>query len=367
LNHENNFNLLRLLAAAQVVYMHGIDHLKLPFSWSSWYLLIQFPGVACFFIISGFLVTQSFMGSTLPSFALKRALRIYPGLFVNITILEVLVFIGGGLTIASWFLYLTAYLPIYLTTASTWYATAATHGVTGVVPVTFGGGFFPIYPSGVLWTLTVELSFYLVLPFFLLLVKWSRPIGTGATALAMVYSLYLAMTMPPAFNGRHPIVDVTVARYFWIFGLGILSNLYWEKIRFLIEGKVIIWAIAYAVVTAGIFTFIGTHFLFASPTKFDEPVRMIILAGLLLSAAFSFRKTTKILKLDKNDYSYGLYLYHMLVIATLMALDYHSAWWLWLAVYAATFTISALSWFFIEKPANALKKMRLQSPIRTLA
>jgi len=55
----NNFDLLRILAATQVLYFHTIFHLKIDAP--SWTLVFQyFPGVPIFFVISGYLVSASY-------------------------------------------------------------------------------------------------------------------------------------------------------------------------------------------------------------------------------------------------------------------------------------------------------------------
>src|SRR5262245_45203803 len=85
MDHRNNFDLLRLFAACQVVSMHAGEWLQLPIPAALGHLLTLFPGVPIFFVISGFLVTASFVNSdsTAQYFA-KRALRIYPAMWVNL-------------------------------------------------------------------------------------------------------------------------------------------------------------------------------------------------------------------------------------------------------------------------------------------
>src|SRR5258705_3893127 len=77
----NNFDLLRILAATQVLYFHTIFHLKIDAP--SWTLVFHyFPGVPIFFVISGYLVSASYERSeNLMRYFWNRFLRIYPGLW----------------------------------------------------------------------------------------------------------------------------------------------------------------------------------------------------------------------------------------------------------------------------------------------
>jgi len=86
---RNNFDALRLVAAASVVFSHSFliadgtqDHE--PLIWLTGnQSILGLVGVFVFFAISGFLVTQSFEETgDAWRFLAKRALRIFPGLFV---------------------------------------------------------------------------------------------------------------------------------------------------------------------------------------------------------------------------------------------------------------------------------------------
>jgi peptidoglycan/LPS O-acetylase OafA/YrhL len=88
--HANNFDLLRLGAACTVVLSHswliayGTQRNE-PLVWATHnQCSLGLVGVFVFFVISGYLVTESFSRDPRPgSFTLRRAGRIYPGLAVN--------------------------------------------------------------------------------------------------------------------------------------------------------------------------------------------------------------------------------------------------------------------------------------------
>ena len=96
LDRRNNFDALRFLAATSVILSHAIllasgrqdaDPLM---RLTGGQLVLGVAGVFVFFTISGYLVLQSWEQTrSLPRFAAKRALRIYPGLAACILVLTV--------------------------------------------------------------------------------------------------------------------------------------------------------------------------------------------------------------------------------------------------------------------------------------
>src|SRR3954471_5017382 len=92
----NNFDLLRLLAATQVIVDHYFQHLKLPISRLGLDVIYLFPGVPVFFIISGYLISASYeRNNSIKNYARNRALRIYPGLWACILVTLVIFTITG--------------------------------------------------------------------------------------------------------------------------------------------------------------------------------------------------------------------------------------------------------------------------------
>src|SRR5690348_17744391 len=92
-SRSNNFDAVRLLAALSVVFSHSFliaegSEASEPFIWLTGnQCILGLVGVFVFFVISGYLVTESWVRSPMPGrFALRRFLRIYPGLAVNVVL-----------------------------------------------------------------------------------------------------------------------------------------------------------------------------------------------------------------------------------------------------------------------------------------
>ena len=86
MDRKNNFDALRLIAATSVIFTHafliaeGNQNRDPVIVLSQNQCATGLVGVFVFFVISGFLVTQSWeQTNSLPRFLAKRALRIYPG------------------------------------------------------------------------------------------------------------------------------------------------------------------------------------------------------------------------------------------------------------------------------------------------
>ncbi|MGB2964038.1 MAG: acyltransferase [Anaerolineales bacterium] len=149
---HNNFDLIRLFAALQVVFIHGHEHFGLgPGSWLVKSLQI-FPGVPIFFVISGFLVSASWERSApqgVGAYFKNRFFRIYPALWV------------------CFFISLGSVFIIYKPSSS-----LVELGKWVIAQLTIGQIYNPDFLrgygvgtlNGSLWTIPVEIQFYILLP-----------------------------------------------------------------------------------------------------------------------------------------------------------------------------------------------------------
>lgn len=348
---ENSFNAVRLLAALQVSYVHTIAWLKLEPTWGyNW--IIQFPGVPIFFAVSGYLVFDSLLRlQSIERFAIHRAARIYPALAVNIVILEAALYATGQIELTRSLpgLWAILFLLSYILTAS--YNIASLWVGSGGGTLSFDG-FFHIYPSGVLWTLTVELTFYVAIPFAALMKG-----RTNQTILIVTTSVASFALQQYLGADANSTVTITVAPYFWIFGIGMLFRL-WPVPALRLLPAILMLLVAFLLFASHRDL---TSFGWKSAPSIYETLQTTLLCALVLCVGISPLLKSKILA--ANDTSYGIYLYHMLIVTTLLNIpETDRSWWLILVVMSGAIVLGLCSWHLVECPMMALARRPRKSP-----
>lgn len=163
---ENNFDLIRLVAALAVIFGHSFYIFPTGGHTEPVALLIKnnFSGglaVAAFFFISGILITQSFVSSRSPlRFSIMRIARIYPGAIV--CLLFTVFFLGpisSSLGFAGYFRSPQTYRYLWhnWSFVRLWPPVA---GWVDTLPGVFEKNVIPRAVNGSLWTLTPELVCY---------------------------------------------------------------------------------------------------------------------------------------------------------------------------------------------------------------
>lgn len=335
---NNNFDLLRLIAAMQVVIMHSFAHLNLGHIPYIHYLLSIFPGVLIFFVISGFLISASYEKSNnVISYCKNRILRIYPALWICFIVSFTSAYIYYH-PVASW----KEYLP--------WFC--AQLSICQFYNPDFMRGYGVGVLNGSLWTIPVELQFYFVLPFVYFLfqkINWNRLIiYLTLFGFFLINQLYLKHeTVEQGII--YKLFGVSIFPYFSMFFIGIIlqKNIWFVK-KYLL-GRAFYLFIIYIIVCYTL-SFFGIHV----NGKNINPLSGIILALLIISFAYSdIGIINKILM--GNDISYGVYIYHMIVINVLVQLGYTGSYASFFIVFTITVFLATLSWIFIEKPSMKLK------------
>lgn len=314
MGRHNNFDLLRLIAAVQVATSHTLAHF---FDMHS-AMLEAIPGVPVFFVISGYLVSKSYERSSLSSYAVNRALRIFPGLWVCLAV---------SIAIASMW-------GVSFAHAGSWIVGQATFVQFYNPPFLrdFGVGVL----NGCLWTIPVELQFYLAVPLIYFAIKTTRGLILAILVCAVVNCLYA--NWGESFAQK--LVGVTLPIYLYMFLMGVLLQKNMGFIDRYLKGRLPLWIGVYLIVALG-----GHIAGLRAGGNFVNPVQAMALAMLVISAAHAKPVTLK------YDLSYGIYLYHMPVVNLLLESGHRNAFEVaWL-----TTALALASWLLVERPALGLK------------
>ena len=198
---NNNFNLLRLIAAFQVMFVHANGYLANK-SDLSWYVtkILNFSGVTVFFLISGFLISMSYArNQDLRTYIKNRILRIYPGLYINILIgiavLYAFIDLNFDFVFFKWLLTQISFLQFYNLDASK----------------AFGTGDI----NAPLWTISIELVFYAVLPTIFNINKRSKKILPCIFLISIIFFIYNSSSDRNLFINK--LINVSLAPYLFVF------------------------------------------------------------------------------------------------------------------------------------------------------
>jgi len=335
----NNFDLLRLLAALQVAVVHSIGILK-PTGYFARLLgagLDRFPGVPIFFVISGILISKSYEHSdSLRDYFRNRCLRIFPGLWVCLVVsVAVILALGvgslGRITTPDWLLWWAGQMSIFQNIQATF-----------LEPLSTG-------LNRSLWTIPVELEFYIVLPALYGILRLRMRLGNVRLLAIGLASLAVQLLIVNSHRSvgqvrAYSLLQATLAPYLWMFLVGVSIQRNWSTVRGWLFGRAHWWGLGYLMLCAAA-RCLGVD----TGGNYMSPVYLLPLAGLIVSLAMSAPQLSDRI-LRHHDVSYGLYLYHMLVIDLLVGLAAPFAWASFAAAIIVSLGLSALSWTLIEKP-----------------
>ncbi|NLS12473.1 acyltransferase [Vibrio sp. SM6] len=336
----NNFDLLRLFAAFQVLMGHSLDY----FGFSRIPLSVYLPGVPIFFVISGFLISASWERSpSLSQYIKNRVLRIYPALWFCLFL---------SLFVAS----LTYTFEVFNVEFFTWLVAQLTIGQF------YNPEFFKGYGAGglngSLWTIPIELQFYLLIPIIYVIMRkcnWSNIILFSFVILFSVIN-YLRYYFQPVLGDIliFKLFSVTIIPYLnmFLFGVVLQKNM-WFVERFL-ANKVLHWLMVYLVIV-----FATGYFGITNQGNAINPISAFFLSLLVISAAYSYvNKFGNVLK--GNDISYGIYIYHMIAINFLLSINMFTPATNVVITILSVTVVAILSWKYLEQPMLSLKSDKMK-------
>lgn len=314
---NNNFDLIRLLAALAVIFSHSFRLFKAnsfndpsrytPFNEDAGALAVY-----VFFFLSGILITNSIIRSESKlSFITMRIARIYPALIICVFFT---VIIGSLLTTYS----ASHYFTNRLTWAYFFHNTTLLYQVRYYLPGVFENNHYPNVVNGSLWTLPLEITCY-IFTFF---------IGSAILSKNNILKfLFIIISIAGVYYLRDNLFNKQVL----FFAIGSVCCLFGKSIP-------VDWRI-------GIFILI---LFFAFNTHFPYLLYICLIYNLLVLAGFNWIRKIKL----PGDFSYGIYIYSFF-IQQILALyfpalnPYHGM----LLTLPLVLILAGLSWFIIELPA----------------
>jgi peptidoglycan/LPS O-acetylase OafA/YrhL len=325
LDEENNFDLLRLLAAIGVIYSHafpvidGSNQNEVLYRLSGGQFTVGELCVGVFFIISGFLITQSFLrAGSLIGYFTNRVLRIVPGLLA-VTLVVCLV-LGPIMTVATSQDYWSSYLTVrYLGNAMIYPAAQELPGV-------FATHAYPLVTNASVWTLSYEFSCYILIAAICLAIRraWLQSLLMLGIAATTVFFTYVS-----------PAIFLTFLSYF-------LAG----SIAYAARGWVVLDRRIFFVSIAVLMLCVGFH-------KWLVPAFCIFGSYATFYLAYA-RPLTKYDAARYGDFSYGVYLYAW-PIQQVVAPHTSSPFENFVVSAPITVIFAVMSWNLVEKPSLARK------------
>lgn len=352
-NRDNNFNLLRFIAATLVLFSHCYPLSGTPGEPLGQAVRMSFGSVAVdiFFVTSGLLVTKSlFDRKDIVFFIWSRMLRIFPALIV--AVLFCVLVVGTYFTN----LPLDEYFSHPETTKFIKRNVTLYNGVFVRLPGVFQELPFKPAVNGSLWTLPFEIKMYTIIAIIGLFVYIKPAVLSEKTAKLVLIAVFL----------------ISLASFYYQFAFKFPKLQYYNHIsRFLtvfFSGAILYIFAKRVILSFRMFLLtLGALVYFKSMHTQFFIVYFLVIGYLTIYLAYVpggvLRKFNQF-----GDYSYGIYIYAFPVQQSIAALIKGVDIWTMFAIaFVVTFMLAFISWHCIEQPMlnkkhllpNLMNKMQM--------
>lgn len=315
---KNCINIIRLLAAYQVIYGHAVYYLKIDIDYRISWFIDLFHGVPIFFTLSGFLIWMSIRSSrNYTQYLRKRFWRIYPELWVAVfvEIVTIIVFYKEEI---NW-----PQLSLFALTQGTVFQFWTPDFLRG-----FGSG----TPNGALWCICVLIQFYLIAyPLYKLLhgksiQKW----------LYYVSIFILIGCITPFLKDHLPLIigklyGQTIIPYLWMFLLAAFAAEKKDTVIPVLKKRWWLFLLMLLVIRYASFDVNASYYSYGL-------LETLCLFGGLMGFAYSYPQLN-----IKYDFSYGLYIYHSIILNIFIIKSYYYSLYYLIAVFLISSIIAIIS------------------------
>ena len=331
--NSNNFDFLRIyftfvVFIAHLVGLPGIQGLDFFF-----YFFPKDVAVPSFFIISGFLITSSYVrANSLKEYFIKRARRVLPAYIFVISLSGVFLSLISQYSIFEYFknIGLYRYLAANLTFLNF---------IEPCLPGVFTKNNSLCAVNGSLWTLKIEVAFYLTIP---ILVFITKRINKKYVLFIAMYGMSILYRNGLQYLSNRENIELfnilsrQLPGFFSYFISGVACYYYYDLF---LQHKRKLFML-------GILLFMFEYVMSW------EILTPFALSLIVLTIAFSFKKLNNFGKF--GDFSYGVYIFHFPIIQLAIHLGFfdnrQNPYIVFCCIIFIVSCMGFLSWHLLEKP-----------------
>lgn len=301
---QNCFHAIRLLCCLIVIYEHsvGLSASSLPT------LRLASIAVAVFFMLSGYWVTISLLRSeSIKEYAIKRCKKILPPYFIVVIFSAIVLCIFSNISVKEYFINsgFWKYLVANLSTLNFLYPT---------LPGVFNGLPWNGAVNGALWTIKIEVAFYIFLPVFISFINKHKSLKMVSIIVIYLFSVsynflcHFLITIKQfflSFENQFPA-------FLTYFVCGISFALFWDKL---------ITKLNYAIIPA--------FLLLVNCLYFNNLILNILFLPISLAfVVFWFAIKVPVFgNLVTKDFSFGMYLVHYPIVMLFLQQGFFNSCW----------------------------------------
>lgn len=329
--NKDNFNTARLILSLIVVFAHIRDLTEIQVIYNYTSFLNSDYAIKSFFAISGFLVFKSYLlTKNFNNFSLKRLYRIYPAYVVTIIFCIYIGFICSTLDFNS-FIFSKVTLKYILSNL------LFLNFLEPTLPLSLIGNPHTAL-NGSLWTIKIEILFYLFTPF---LIYFYRKIGASVYIISIIGMSSLWVIHFTNYNATPDAIILSrqlpaQIPYYAFGGLIYLNKFLYRNIKYFAISSCII-----------LFLFDSQLITLVFKPIFYSTLIIYLCTGIQLP----FQNIIKI------DFSYGIYLFHFPIIQYLIYNRYFEINIILSVTMAVIFSFIAsfICWYFVERRFHTKK------------
>lgn len=285
---DNAFNAVRFFCCIIVILGHCIDisGIQVPYR----PIIDMHVAVCVFFILSGFWVTKSFLTtSSIKEYIIKRVKRLLPLYYLTVFLFAIICGFYSDLGLAGYFSNPLLYKYLFWNSIFLNFMCPSLPGVFENAPI-----------NGALWTIKVEISFYIILPILIYLLKKFDSAKKRNAFLGGIYVLSVIWNHGLVYISNFiPIPSQLSYQLPGVMSHFVMGMIYLFNWKFLISKKNL-----FIVPAVIIFSL---HYL--TNTEILMPVALAMILMWLGTTLFPLKKIGQPI-----DYSYGMYLFHFPLI-----------------------------------------------------